>query len=37
MMPLANAAEAICSVLAVRGHVDEIGVMPRLRDAQVET
>jgi NAD(P)-dependent dehydrogenase (short-subunit alcohol dehydrogenase family) len=37
MMPLANAAEAICSVLAVRGHVDEIGVMPRLRDTQVET
>ena len=37
MMPLANAAEAICAVLAVRGHVDEIGVMPRLRDAQVET
>ncbi len=37
MMPLANAAEAICAVLAVRGHVDEIGVMPRLHDAQVET
>jgi NAD(P)-dependent dehydrogenase (short-subunit alcohol dehydrogenase family) len=37
MMPLANAAEAICSVLAVRGHIDEIGVMPRLHDAQVET
>ena len=37
MMPLHNAAEAICAVLAVRGHVDEIGVMPRLRDAQVET
>lgn len=37
MMPLRNAAEAICAVLAVRGHVDEIGVMPRLRDAQVET
>jgi len=37
MMPLQNAAEAICAVLAVRGHVDEIGVMPRLRDAQVGT
>ena len=37
MMPLANAAEAICAVLAVRGHVDEIGVMPRLRDGQLET
>jgi N12 class adenine-specific DNA methylase len=37
MMPLANAAEAICAVLAVRGHVDEIGVMPRLHDVQLET
>jgi len=37
MMPLANAAEAICAVLAVRGHVDEIGVMPRLRDGRLET
>jgi NAD(P)-dependent dehydrogenase (short-subunit alcohol dehydrogenase family) len=37
MMPLRNAAEAICAVLAVRGHVDEIGVMPRLRDSQLET
>jgi NAD(P)-dependent dehydrogenase (short-subunit alcohol dehydrogenase family) len=37
MMPLANAAEAIATVLAVRGHVDEIGVMPRLADAAVET
>jgi len=37
MMPLANAAEAICAVLAVRGHVDEIGVMPRLHDLQLET
>jgi NAD(P)-dependent dehydrogenase (short-subunit alcohol dehydrogenase family) len=35
MMPLANAAEAICAVLAVSGHVDEIGVMPRLRDGQL--
>jgi NAD(P)-dependent dehydrogenase (short-subunit alcohol dehydrogenase family) len=37
MMPLANAAEAIASVLAVRGHVDEIGVMPRLADGAVAT
>jgi NAD(P)-dependent dehydrogenase (short-subunit alcohol dehydrogenase family) len=37
MMPLANAAEAICAVLAVRGHVDEIGVMPRMRDVHLET
>jgi NAD(P)-dependent dehydrogenase (short-subunit alcohol dehydrogenase family) len=37
MMPLASAAEAICAVLAVRGHVDEIGVMPRLADARVDT
>lgn len=36
MMPLANAAEAICSVIAVRGHIDEIGVMPRMRDGQLE-
>jgi len=33
MMPLAHAAEAITSVLAVRGFVDEVGVMPRLSDA----
>jgi NAD(P)-dependent dehydrogenase (short-subunit alcohol dehydrogenase family) len=32
MMPLANAAEAIASVLALRGFVDEIGVMPRPSD-----
>jgi len=32
-MALAHAAEAIASVLAVRGFVDEIGVMPRLSDA----
>jgi NAD(P)-dependent dehydrogenase (short-subunit alcohol dehydrogenase family) len=37
MMPLASAAEAICAVLAVRGHVDEIGVMPRLADERVAT
>ncbi len=37
MMPLAHAAEAICAVLALRGFVDEIGVMPRPSDHQVET
>lgn len=37
MMPLAHAAEAICAVLAARGHVDEIGVMPRPRDGRLET
>jgi NAD(P)-dependent dehydrogenase (short-subunit alcohol dehydrogenase family) len=37
MMPVESAAEAICAVLAVRGHVDEIGVMPRLADERVET
>jgi NAD(P)-dependent dehydrogenase (short-subunit alcohol dehydrogenase family) len=37
MMPLSHAAEAICSVLALSGFVDEIGVMPRPSDAQLET
>ena len=37
MMPLSHAAETICSVLALRGFVDEIGVMPRPSDAQLET
>ena len=32
MMPLDAAAEAIVSVLAVRGYVDDIAVMPRMRD-----
>ncbi len=32
MMPLDVAAEAILSVLAVRGYVDDIAVMPRARD-----
>jgi NAD(P)-dependent dehydrogenase (short-subunit alcohol dehydrogenase family) len=35
MMPLAAAAEAIVSVLALRGFVDEIGVMPRARDGPI--
>jgi NAD(P)-dependent dehydrogenase (short-subunit alcohol dehydrogenase family) len=34
MMPLAVLAEAILSVLAVRGYVDDIAVMPRTRDAK---
>ena len=37
MMPLSHAAEAICSVLALRGFVDELGVMPRPSDMQLET
>src|SRR5262245_9799149 len=37
MMPLSHAAEAICSVLALRGFVDEVGVMPRASDMQLET
>lgn len=37
MMPLSHAAEAICSVLALRGFVDEIGVMPRPNDMRAET
>jgi NAD(P)-dependent dehydrogenase (short-subunit alcohol dehydrogenase family) len=32
MMPLDVLAEAVLSVLAVRGHVDDIAVMPRRRD-----
>jgi NAD(P)-dependent dehydrogenase (short-subunit alcohol dehydrogenase family) len=35
MMPLASAAEAIAALLAVRGFVDEIGVMPRMRDGKL--
>ena len=37
MMPLSHAAEAICSVLALRGFVDEIGVMPRPSDQRAPT
>ncbi len=33
MMPLDTLAEAVVSVLAVRGYVDDIAVMPRPRDA----
>lgn len=36
MMPLEAAAEAITSVLAFRGYVDDIAVMPRVRDAAAE-
>jgi NAD(P)-dependent dehydrogenase (short-subunit alcohol dehydrogenase family) len=32
MMPLEVLAEAVVSLLAVRGYVDDIAVMPRLRD-----
>ena len=35
MMPLSHAAEAICSVLALRGFVDEVGVMPRPSDTRL--
>jgi NAD(P)-dependent dehydrogenase (short-subunit alcohol dehydrogenase family) len=37
MMPLSHAAEAICSVLALRGFVDEVGVMPRPGDLDMES
>jgi NADP-dependent 3-hydroxy acid dehydrogenase YdfG len=33
MMPLQAAGEAIASVLAVRGYIDDIAIMPRQRDA----
>jgi NAD(P)-dependent dehydrogenase (short-subunit alcohol dehydrogenase family) len=36
MMPLEAAAEAIVSVLAFRGYVDDIAVMPRTRDPAAE-
>ena len=32
MMPLDVLSEAVLSVLAVRGYVDDIAVMPRTRD-----
>jgi len=32
MMPVEAAAEAVLSVLALRGFVDDIAVMPRTRD-----
>jgi hypothetical protein len=32
MMPLDVLAEAVLSVLAVRGYVDDLAVMPRTRD-----
>jgi NAD(P)-dependent dehydrogenase (short-subunit alcohol dehydrogenase family) len=35
MMPLAHAAEAICSVLAIRGFVDDVGIMPRSTDGSL--
>ena len=36
MMPLEAAAEAVLSVLALRGYVDDIAVMPRTRDPRAE-
>jgi hypothetical protein len=33
MMPVETAAEAVLSVLALRGFVDDIAVMPRANDA----
>lgn len=36
MMPVDAAAEAVLSVLALRGHVDDIAVMPRPRDPRAE-
>ena len=36
MMPLEAAAEAVLSVLALRGYVDDIAVMPRTRDQRAE-
>ena len=36
MMPLPVLAEAILSVIAVRGYVDDIAVMPRARDPKAE-
>jgi len=37
MMPLSHASEAICSVLALRGFIDEVGVMPRPGDLEMES
>ena len=37
MMPLDVLAEAVLSVLAVRGYVDDIAVMPRSQDATMES
>ena len=36
MMPVEVAAEAIAAVLAVRGYLDEVAIMPRQRDARAE-
>ena len=36
MMPLAVLAEAILSVVAVRGYVDDIAIMPRSRDPEAK-
>jgi NAD(P)-dependent dehydrogenase (short-subunit alcohol dehydrogenase family) len=36
MMPLPVLAEAILSVIAVRGYVDDIAIMPRMRDPEAK-
>jgi NAD(P)-dependent dehydrogenase (short-subunit alcohol dehydrogenase family) len=36
VMPLEAAAEAVASVLAVEGYVDDIAIMPRVQDAAAE-
>ena len=36
MMPLEVAGEAIASVLAIRGYVDDIAIMPRQRDSSAK-
>ncbi len=37
MMRLEAAAEAILSVLAMQGYVDDIAIMPRTRDPEAES
>ncbi len=37
MMGLEAAAEAILSVLAMQGYVDDIAIMPRTRDPAAES
>jgi hypothetical protein len=36
VMPLEAAAEAVASVLAAQGYVDDIAIMPRMQDAAAE-
>jgi NAD(P)-dependent dehydrogenase (short-subunit alcohol dehydrogenase family) len=37
MMPLPVLAEAVLSVIAVRGYVDDIAIMPRMRDPEAKS